>query len=63
MKRYEELCLASYGQTKSGVIKKTPLPGPQHIIFSVDPQGLQDMMNKATHQTMINQSTGLTNTL
>jgi hypothetical protein len=27
MKQYEELCLASYGQTKSGVFKKNPLPG------------------------------------
>jgi hypothetical protein len=34
MEHYEELCLASYGQTKSGVFKKNPLPtlsyGPPH---------------------------------
>jgi hypothetical protein len=63
MKRYEELCLASYGQTKSGVYKKNPLPTPQHVTFSVDPQGLQDMMNKAMHQTVIDQSTVLANTI
>jgi hypothetical protein len=34
MKRYEELCLALYGRTKSGVIKKTPLLGSQHIVNS-----------------------------
>jgi hypothetical protein len=37
MKRYEELCLASYAQNKSGVIKKNPRLGPQHITFSADP--------------------------
>jgi hypothetical protein len=54
--------LASYGQTKSGVYKN-PLPAPQHITFSSDPQGLQDMMNKAMHQTMIDQSKVLANTI
>jgi hypothetical protein len=39
MKRYEELCLVSYSQATSGVIKKNLLPGPQHITFSADPQG------------------------
>jgi hypothetical protein len=63
MKRYEELCFASYGQTKSRVYKKNPLPMPQHITFSADPQGLQDMMNKAMHQTMIDQSKVLANTI
>jgi hypothetical protein len=63
MKRYKELCLASYGQTKRGVFKKNPLPAPQHIIFLADPQGLQDMMNKSMHQTMIDQSTILANTI
>jgi hypothetical protein len=29
MKSYEELCLSSYGQTKSGVFKKNPLPTPK----------------------------------
>jgi hypothetical protein len=54
MKRYEELFLDSYGQTK--VFKKNPLLGPQHVTLSADPQRLQDMMNKAMHQTMIDQS-------
>jgi hypothetical protein len=63
MKRYEELCLASYGQTKGGVYKKNPLPTPQQITFSADPQGLQYMVNKAMHQTMINQSKVLANTI
>jgi hypothetical protein len=44
MKHYEELCLASYGQTKSGVFKKSPLPTPKQVTFSADPEGLQDMM-------------------
>jgi hypothetical protein len=50
MKHYEELCLASYGQTKSGVFKKNPLPTPKQVTFSADPEGLQDMMTKAMHQ-------------
>jgi hypothetical protein len=29
MKHYEELCLVSYGQTKSGIFKKNPLPTPK----------------------------------
>jgi hypothetical protein len=33
MKHYEELCLASYGQTKSGVFKKNPLPTPKQFTF------------------------------
>jgi hypothetical protein len=56
MKHYEELFLASYGQTKSGVFKKNPLPTPKQVTFSTDPEGLQDMMTKAMHQTMIDQS-------
>jgi hypothetical protein len=55
MKHYEELCLASYGQTKSGVFKKNPLPTPKQVTFSADPEGLQDMMTKAMNQTMIDQ--------
>jgi hypothetical protein len=39
MKHYEELCLASYGQTKGGVFKKNPLPTPKKITFSADPKG------------------------
>jgi hypothetical protein len=49
MKHYEELCLASYGQTKGGVYKKNPLPTPQQITFSTNPEGLQDMTNKVMH--------------
>jgi hypothetical protein len=56
MKHYEELCLASYSQTKGGVFKKNPLPTPKQVTFSADPEGLQDMMNKAMHQTMIDQA-------
>jgi hypothetical protein len=63
MKHYEELCLASYGQTKSGVFKKNPLPTPKQVTFSADPEGLQDMMTKAMHQTMINQSRVFANTI
>jgi hypothetical protein len=33
MKKYEELCLASYGQTKCGVFKKSLLPTPKKITF------------------------------
>jgi hypothetical protein len=53
MKHYEELCPTSYGQTKNGVFKKNPLPTPKQVTFSVDPEGLQDMMTKAMHQMMI----------
>jgi hypothetical protein len=60
MKNY---ALASYGQTKGIVYKKNHLPAPQHITFSTDPQGLQDMMNKAIHQTIIDQSKVFTNTI
>jgi hypothetical protein len=40
MRHYEELCLASYGQTKSGVFKKSPLPTPRKVTFSADPESL-----------------------
>jgi hypothetical protein len=63
MKHYEELCLASYGQTKSGVFKKSTLPMPEQITFSADPEGLQDMMTKALHQKMIDQSKVFVNTV
>jgi hypothetical protein len=63
MKHYEDLCLASYGQTKSGVFKKNPLPTPKQVTFSVDPEVLQDMMTKAMHQTMIYQSKVFANTI
>jgi hypothetical protein len=63
MKHYEEHCLASYGQTKSGVFKKSPLPTPKKVTFSADPEGLQDMMTKAMHQTMIDQSKVFENTI
>jgi hypothetical protein len=53
MKHYDELCLASYGQIKSGVFKKNPLPTPKQATFLADLEGLQDMMTKAMHQTMI----------
>jgi hypothetical protein len=46
-----------------GVYQKNTLPAPQHITFSADPRGLQDMMNKAMHQTMIDQSKVLANTI
>jgi DNA polymerase I-like protein with 3'-5' exonuclease and polymerase domains len=63
MKHYEELCLASYDQTKSGVFKKNPLPTPKLVTFSADPEGLQDMMTKAMHQTMIDRSKVFANTI
>jgi hypothetical protein len=63
MKHYEELCLASYGQTKSGVFKKNPLPTQKQVTFSADPEGLQDMMTKSMHQTMIGQSKVFANTI
>jgi hypothetical protein len=63
MKHYEELCLASYGQTKSGVFKQSPLPMPKQVNFSADPEGLQDMMTKVVHQIMIDQSKVFANTI
>jgi hypothetical protein len=63
MKHNEELCLGSYGQTKSGVFKKNLLPTPKQVTFSADPEGLQDMMTKAMHQTMIDQSKVFRNTI
>jgi hypothetical protein len=63
MRHYEELCLASYSQTKSGVFKKSPLPTPKQVTFSANPEGLQDMMTKAMHPTMIDQSKVFTNTI
>jgi hypothetical protein len=53
VKHYEELCLASYSQTKGGAFKKNPLPTPTQVTFSAEPKGLQDMMTKAMHQIMI----------
>jgi hypothetical protein len=43
--------------------RKNPLLVPRHITFSADAQGLQDMMNKAMHQTMIDQSKVFANTI
>jgi hypothetical protein len=63
MRHYEELFLASYGQTKGGVFKKNHLPTPKQVTFSADPEGLQDMMTKAMHQTMIDQSKVFANTI
>jgi hypothetical protein len=63
MKHYEELCLASYGETKNGVFKKNSLPTSKQVTFSADPEGLQDMMTKAMHQTMIDQSKVFANTI
>jgi hypothetical protein len=40
MKQYQELCLTSYGQTKGGVFKKSPLPTPKQVTFSADPEAL-----------------------
>jgi hypothetical protein len=59
MRHYEDLCLASYGETKSGVFK----PAPKQVTFSADPEGLQDMMTKVVHQIMIDQSKVFTNTI
>jgi hypothetical protein len=63
MRHYEELCLASYGQTKGGVFKKNPLQTPKQVTFSADPEGLQDMMTKAMHQIITDQSKVFTNTI
>jgi hypothetical protein len=63
MRHHEELCLASYGQTKSGVFEKSPLPAPKKVIFSADPKGHQDMRSKAKHQTMMDQSKVFKNTV
>jgi hypothetical protein len=63
MSHHEELCLASYGHTKCGVFKKNPLPAPKQVTFSTDPEGLQDMMTKVMHQTMIDQSNVFANTI
>jgi hypothetical protein len=62
-KHYEELCLTSYDQIKSGVFKKNPLPTSKQVTFSADPEGLQAMMTKAMHQTMIDQSKVFENTI
>jgi hypothetical protein len=63
MKHFEELCLASYGQTKGGVFKKNPLPTPQQVTFSANPEARQDMMTKVMHQTMIYQAKVFANTV
>jgi hypothetical protein len=64
MKQYEELCLVSYGQTKSGVSRRILfLDLDMHITFLADPRSLQDMMNEAMHQTMINQPGVFTKTI
>jgi hypothetical protein len=56
MRHYEKLYLASYGKTKSGVFKKSPLPTPKQVTFSADPDSLQDMMTKAMHHILIDQA-------
>jgi hypothetical protein len=44
MKHFEELCLPSYGQTKSGIFKMSPLPTPKQVTFSADLDSLWDKM-------------------
>jgi hypothetical protein len=39
------------------------LPKPKQVTFSANPEGLQDMMTKAMHQTMIDQSQVFANTI
>jgi hypothetical protein len=39
------------------------LPTLKQVTFSADPEGLQDMMTKAMHQTMIDQSKVFANTI
>jgi hypothetical protein len=39
------------------------LPTSKQITFSADPEGLQDMMTKTMHQTMIDQSKVFANTI
>jgi hypothetical protein len=56
MRHYEELCLASYGQTKNRIFKKSLLPAPKQVTFPADHESLQDMMTKAMHHTMIDQA-------
>jgi hypothetical protein len=63
MKHYEELCLASYGWTRSGIFKKCPLQTPKQVTFSADPEALQDMMTKVMHQMMIDQAKVLASTI
>ena len=63
MEHYKKLCLSSFSRTKSGVVKKTPLPGPQHVTFTSDPGKLQEMVDEAMHRTLINQSELLENTI
>jgi hypothetical protein len=63
MMHYEELCLASYGQTKNGIFKKSLLPMPKQVTFLAYPKSLQDMMTKAMHQMMIDQAKVLANTI
>ena len=60
---YKRLCLSLFSLTKSGAIKKAPLPGPQHVTFTSDPGKLQEMMDEAVRRTFINQSTVLDNTI
>jgi hypothetical protein len=43
--------------------RKNPLPTPKRVTFSADPEGLQDMMTKVMHQTMIDQSKVFVNTI
>jgi hypothetical protein len=44
-------------------LKKSLLPKPKQVTFSADPGGLQDVMTKAMHKTMIDQSKVFTNTI
>jgi hypothetical protein len=43
MRHYEEICLASYGQTKNEIFKKSLLLAPKLVTFSADPESLQDI--------------------
>jgi hypothetical protein len=63
MKHYEELCMASYDQTKGGLFNKNTWSTPNQVTFSADAEGLQDMITKAMHQTMIDQSKSSANTI
>ena len=63
MEEYRQLLMGNFGRTRDGAVKKAPLPRPWHVIVHAEPRKLQEMMTKAMHHSLIDQSSVFNNTV
>lgn len=60
---YKKQCLAAFSTNRSGdVIKKHDFP-ERHVVIQQNPGMMQNAINEAVHQAMINQASVMTNTV